>query len=102
MQNMSKPKLVDSKHQAALAARRTRDQKARDQLDDGYLINLIRRSMPEFGRDFTKESQMLVDAKRMAVFAKGYVLGNETPEREAARQAFTKTIKQKLKGSVRG
>jgi hypothetical protein len=44
---------------------------------------------------------MLVDAKRMAVFAKGYVLGNETPGREAARQAFTKTIKQKLKGGVR-
>ena len=98
---MSKPNLADSKRQAALAARRIRDQKARDQLDDGYLIKLIRRSMPEFGRDFTHESQMLVDAKRIAVFAKGYVVGNETPERGAARQAFIKTIRQKLKGGVR-
>lgn len=97
---MNKPKLVESKHQKALAARRIRDQKARDQLDDVYLIKLIRRSMPEFGRNFTQEEQMLVDAKRMAVFAKGYVLGNETPERQAAHKAFIKMLRQKLKGKA--
>ena len=57
--------------------------------------------MPEFGRDFTNESQMLIEAKRMALFAKGYALGNETPERKAARQAFTETLKRNLKGSLR-
>ncbi|HQC45756.1 MAG TPA: hypothetical protein PLC97_11125 [Myxococcota bacterium] len=99
---MSKPKLVESKHQTALAARRIRDKKARDQLDDGYLIKLIRKSMPEFGREFTKENQMLVEAKRMVVFAKGLALGTETPEREAARKAFTKSLKQKLKRTAKG
>lgn len=90
---MNKPKLADSKRQAALAARRAREKKARDYMSDSYIKRLLRKKMPELGSDIPPE---LVAAKKMVIAAHRHLAGRLTPEMDAASQAFAEDLIRKI------
>ena len=80
---MSKSKIVDPKHEAALAARRARDKKARDHLDESYIRKLILKRFPYIGPDFPIPPGYIT-IRRLILAIRRKVWGRWTPEMDAA------------------
>ena len=98
---MSKPKPVDIKHQAALAARRVRDKKARDTLADSYIKKLMRQGQREHWADCAEIRWELVAAKRMVLAAHRHMWGRRTPEMNAAMKVHSEALARKIDSNAK-
>ena len=98
---MSKPNLDDSKRQAALASRRARDKKARDFMEDSYIRQLIRKSLPALGPDFSNLPPELILARKAHLGFKRRLAGTFTPEADAAFQALVDDYLEKTNGKAK-
>ena len=90
----------DIKHEAKLAARRARDKKARDHLDESYIRKLIRKSAPELGSDFPIPPDYIT-IRRLTLVIRRKVWGRSTPEMEAAFEAYAEEHKQKMSAKAK-
>lgn len=93
---MSKSKPVDSKHQAALAARRLRDKKARETLADSYIRQLIRKKHPELGLNVLDIHPDYVAATKLHLAMRRRLWERNTPEMDAAMTAYIAALSNRI------
>jgi hypothetical protein len=80
-----------------LAARRVRDKKARDHLEDSYIKKLIRKAGSDLGPDFLIRPE-IITIKRFGLVIRRLAAGRFTPEMRAAFDVHAEEYERKRDG----
>ena len=85
----------DIKHEATLAARRARDKKARDHLDESYIRKLIIKRFPDIG-SYVPIPPGYITIRKISLAIRRMLWGRWTPEMNDAYNAFSDEYKRQM------
>ena len=91
---------TDKKREAKLMARRIRDKRARDHLDESYIRRLIKKGKSNMGSN-TRIPQVYITIRKLYLAIRRMIWGRSTPEMNAAFDSFSEKHKQDIESKAK-